>query len=88
MRAGQYVGEQAFYLGDGQRDQAGSGGGGWPGVTGGGALGVGAVLQLGGGDGADRQGDHHPSSKSSSTGHCIPAALISRVLASSCPSGT
>jgi hypothetical protein len=85
MRALERGSEQALYLGDGQRDQAGVGRRGLAWAHGRRGLGVGAVPELGGGDGADGQGGR---SKSSSTGQRSPAALISLVLVSSCPSGT
>jgi hypothetical protein len=52
-------GEQPLDLRDGQRDHAGLGG--WRLIRPdrGRCLGIGAVLELGGGDGADGQGGHH-----------------------------
>ncbi len=58
MRAGESLGEQAFYLRDGQRDHAGVGRRDLAGRHRRRGLGIGAVLQMGGGDGADRQGRH------------------------------
>jgi hypothetical protein len=55
-RGGQ--GQQAGDLGGGQRDHAGVGGRGLAGPERGRRLGVGAVPELGGGDGADGQGGH------------------------------
>src|SRR5260370_22726968 len=51
-------GEQSLDLGDGQRDHAGLGGGRLTGPDRGRGLGVGAVLDQGGGDGADGEGGH------------------------------
>jgi hypothetical protein len=51
-------GEQAFYLGDGQRDHAGVERRGLVRGDRGRRLGIGAVPELGGGDGADGQGGH------------------------------
>ena len=51
-------GEQALDLGDGERDQAGVGGRRLVGPDRGRCLGIGAVAEQGGGDGADRQGGH------------------------------
>ncbi|MCW2931571.1 MAG: hypothetical protein JWM19_2533 [Actinomycetia bacterium] len=50
--------EQAFYLRDGQRDQAGVGRWCLAWAHGGRGLGVGAVPELGGGHGADGEGGH------------------------------
>ncbi len=52
-------GEEALDLRDGQRDHAGFGGRRLIGPDRGRRLGVGAVLQQRGGDGADGQGGHH-----------------------------
>ena len=58
FRAAERVGEQSPDLADGERDEAGLAGRvvAWPGRRG--SLGVGAVLELGGGDGADGEGGH------------------------------
>jgi hypothetical protein len=54
----QFCCEQAPDLADGQRDEAGASGRRCVGPGWRGCLGIGAVPQLGGGDGADRQGGH------------------------------
>jgi hypothetical protein len=54
----QFCCEQAPDLADGQRDEAGASGRRCVGPGWRGRLGIGAVPQLGGGDGADRQGGH------------------------------
>ena len=111
FRPVQCRGEETPDLADGKRDEAGVCRRRRVGACWRGGLGVGAIPELGGGNGADRKGGHDqddvpqdcgvepglalvepeaafPSSKLSSTGHLSPAALISRALDASCPSGT
>ena len=69
-------GEQALDLRDSQRDHAWFGGRRLIGPDRGWCLGIGAVFQEGGGDGADRQGGHHQHGVAEDRGVQAGLALV------------